>query len=328
METLLRHAHMKISIRSAINFILRKFALTLQDYETTWERAAFSELYQSRIQYIASPSDWPAECIVFSKDRALQLHALLSSCMEKITPQIPFHVLYHASTPAHEKAYEEVMKILSHTTISFVKQVSNNSFRSNLIVLLQTIHSEKMFFLVDDIVFIEDFDVKDFAPLNPDKFVPTLRMGLNLKKCYPLQKEQPLPELIPDVTKDKITWKWGGGLYDWSHPLSLDGNFFSTHEMTTMIRLIDFSAPNTLEDELQRFRRFFLFRTGVSYRKSKILNIPCNKVQTENKNLSGNMHQDYLLEKWQQGYQIDFRNLYGFINESAHQEIPFEFIKR
>lgn len=327
METLLRQAYMQRSLRSAINFILRKLGLTLQDYEATWERAAFSELYQSRIQHVPSTGDWPVECIVFSKDRALQLHALLSSCMEKITPRIPFHVLYYGSTSAHQKAYEEVRELFSHTTIAFVQQDSGNSFRNNLIALLQSIRSEKMFFLVDDIVFTEDFDVQDFAQCDTDKFVQTLRMGLNLKKCYTIQKEQLLPEVISGTTKDTIMWRWDEGLYDWAYPLSVDGHFFSTHEMATMIQLLDFSAPNTLEDQLQKFRRFFLFRMGVCYRKSKIVNIPCNKVQTENKNLCGDMHQDYLLEQWQQGYQMDFRSLYGFANESAHQEIPFGLIK-
>jgi len=319
---------MQRPICSAINFILRKFGLTLQEYEATWERAAFAGLYQSRIQSVAPPGDWPAECIVFSKDRALQLHALLSSCMEKVTPRIPFHVLYHASTPAHQKAYEEVKELFPHTTISFVQQDSGRSFRSNLIALLQSIRSEKMFFLVDDIVFTENFDTRDFAQLDTDTFVPTLRMGLNLKKCYTIQKEQSLPEAMLSATKDTITWRWEDGLYDWAYPLSVDGHFFSTHEIATMIQLIDFSAPNTLEDQLQKFRRFFLFRKGIAYKKSKIVNIPCNKVQTENKNLCGNMHQDFLLEQWQQGYQMDFRSLYGFVNESAHQEIPFDFTHR
>jgi len=312
----------------AANCILKKFGLTLLDYEAAWERTAFAELYQSRIQHVASPGTWSAECIVFSKDRALQLHALLASCMEKVTPQIPFHVLYHASTPAHQKAYEEVRELFSHTAISFVKQGSDNSFRSNLIMLLQSIRSEKMFFLVDDIVFTEDFDVKDFAQFDTDTFVPTLRTGLNLKKCYTIQKEQPLPHFTPGGTKEIMTWRWGEGLYDWAYPLSVDGHFFSTHEMTTMIRLLEFSAPNTLEDQLQKFRRFFLSRMGVCYRKSKIVNIPCNKVQTENKNIHGSLHQDYLLEQWGEGYQMDFRRLYGFMNESAHQEIPFDFIRR
>lgn len=117
----------------------------------------------------------------------------------------------------------------------------------------------KKFFLVDDVVFIEDFDITDFVKFDADKFIPTLRMGMNLKKCYTVQKEQLLPELIADIIddKDKIAWKWDQGVHDWSYPVSLDGHFFSTQEITAMIQLIDFSAPNTLEDQLQKFRRFF-----------------------------------------------------------------------
>ena len=321
---------MQKTIYPIINYVLKKFGLTLQKLEKMWEREAFAKLYESRIKHIPLSSKHPAECILFSKDRALQLHALISSYLEKVASPISIHVLYQTSTPSHRKAYEGVVEIFPNNNISFKKQDDDNSFRSNLISLLQSVHSEKIFFLVDDVLFIEDFDIQDFVKFNTDKFVPTLRMGLNLKKCYTVQKDQPLPELISDIVKDKdkIAWKWNQGVYDWFYPISLDGHFFSTQEIATMIQLINFSAPNTLEDQLQKFRRFFLFRMGVCYRKSKIVNIPCNKVQIENKNLCGNMHQEYLLEQWQQGYQMDFRGLYGFMNESAHQEIPFRFIKR
>jgi hypothetical protein len=305
---------MQKSIYPIINYVLKKFGLTLQELEKMWERNAFAKLYESRIKHIPLSSRHPAKCIVFSKDRALQLHALISSYLEKVASPVPIHILYQTSTPSHQKAYEEVIEIFSNNKISFIKQDSDNSFRNNLISLLKSVHSEKIFFLVDDVLFIQDFDIKDFVKFDTDKFVPTLRMGLNLKKCYTIQKDQPLPELIPNIVKDKdkITWQWDQGVYDWSYPLSLDGHFFSTQEIATMIQLTDFSAPNTLED----------------YRKSKIVNIPCNKVQIENKNLCGNMHQDYLLEQWQNGFQVDCQRLYGFSNVSAHQEISFEFKKR
>lgn len=321
---------MEKSFRTTINFVLKLFGLTLQKYEEKWERDAFAKLYESRIKYVPLSSKYPTECIVFSKDRALQLHALLSSYLEKVASPIPLHILYHTSTPAHGKAYNKVREVFSDNNVSFIKQDSDNSFRSNLISLLKSVDSEKIFFLVDDVLFVENFDIEDFVKFDTDKFVPTLRMGLNLKKCYTIQKDQPLPELIPGVVKDtnKITWEWDHGVYDWSYPLSLDGHFFSTQEIATMIQLTEFSAPNTLEDQLQKFRRFFLFRKGVSYRKSKIVNIPCNKVQIENKNLCGDMHQDYLLEQWQNGLQMDYQSLYGFSNISAHQEIPFGFKKR
>jgi len=313
-----------------INYVLKKFGLTLQEQEKMWELEAFAKLYESSIKHIPLSGRHPAECIVFSKDRALQLHALISSYLEKVASPVPIHILYQTSTPSHQKAYEEVIKIFPNNNVSFTKQDSDNSFRSNLISLLKSVDSEKIFFLVDDVLFIEDFDIQDFVKFDTDKFVPTLRMGLNLKKCYTVQKEQSLPELMPDIVKDKdkITWKWDHGIYDWSYPLSLDGHFFSTQEIAIIIQLTEFSAPNTLEDQLQKFRRFFLFRKGIAYKKSRIVNIPCNKVQIENKNLYGDLHQDFLLEQWQQGYQMDFRGLYGFMNESAHQEIPFRFIKR
>jgi len=313
---------------STLNIVLKRFGLTLQDYEEKWERHAFAKLYESRIKYVPASSIHPAECIAFSKDRALQLHALISSYLEKVTSPVPIHILYQTSTSSHQQAYEELIEIFANNNIFFTKQNADNSFRSNLISLLQSVKAEKFFFLVDDVLFIEDFDIEDFVKFDTDKFVPTLRMGLNLSKCYTIQKDQPLPELIPAKDQDKITWQWNQGLYDWSYPLSLDGHFFSTQEIMTMIQLIDFSAPNSLEDQLQKFRRFFLFRKGIAYHKSRIVNIPCNKVQSENKNIHGNWHQDFLLEQWQKGYQMDYRKLYDVNNISAHQEISFNFRNR
>ena len=316
-------------IHSNINFLLKRFGLILQKSEDEWERNAFAKLYESRITHVAGSSVHPAEGIVFSRDRALQLHALLCSYSEKVVSPVPLHILYHTSTPAHQRAYEEVMKIFSDK-FSFIKQSSNNSFRDNLITLLDSVLAPKVFFLVDDVLFIENFDMGDFEKFDTDKIVPSLRMGLNLERSYTVQKEQPLPELISCAgsDEDKIFWKWDQGANDWFYPLSVDGHFFSTQEIIAMTKLIHFSAPNTYEDQLQKFRRFFLFRMGVGYKKSKIVNIPCNKVQKENKNIYGNIHQDFLLEQWLKGYQMDYRSLYGFSNTSAHQEIPFEFIKR
>ncbi|ESP62794.1 glycosyltransferase involved in cell wall biogenesis-like protein [Smithella sp. ME-1] len=316
-------------IQSGLNFILKQFDLILCECEQEWEREAFARLYESQIIKEAVLCLYPAEGIVFSKDRALQLHALLSSYLENVVSPAPLHILYRVSTSLHQKAYDEVIEMFSGK-FSFTRQSSYASFKNDLVKLLESLHAQKVFFLVDDILVIEKFDINDFALLDTDKTVPSLRMGLNLKKCYTVQKEQPLPELMPnpDINDSKIFWKWDRGLYDWSYPLSVDGHYFSTQEITTMTKLINFSAPNTYEDQLQRFRRFFTIRTGVAYKKSKIVNIPCNKVQEVNKNIHGSIHQDFLLDKWMNGYQMDYRSMYGYINTSVHEEIPFGFIQR
>jgi hypothetical protein len=96
---------------TSINFLLKRFGFILQRSEDKWERDAFEKLYESRLRHITHSSVHPAECIVFSKDRALQLHALLSSYLEKVVSSVPLHILYHTSTPSHQRAYEEVIAI-------------------------------------------------------------------------------------------------------------------------------------------------------------------------------------------------------------------------
>lgn len=317
-------------ICNIINAALKPFDLALQPKNIQWERDALAALYEALIQRTSQKNNYPAECIVFSKDRALQLHALLSSYHEKVTNPVPVHVLYHTSNTSHQKAYEDVISLFNDQQISFIKQNSKDTFREDLITLLESLQSNKVLFLVDDLIFIEDVDLDNFVKFDPDKFVPSLRLGLNLTHCYTLQKQQSLPDFTPNILEenDKLFWEWNQGEYDWGYPLAVDGHLFSTQEITSITRLISFNAPNTFEDNLQRFYRLFSFRTGVCYHKSKIANIPCNKVQRENENICGNIHQDFLLEQWNKGLQMDYQKLYGFINISVHQELTIELVPR
>ncbi|MEL4306298.1 hypothetical protein [Methanococcoides sp. LMO-2] len=275
-------------------------------------------------------NEHPAECIIFSMDRAIQLHALLSSYFEKVTPSVPVHVLYRASSNPHQKAYDSVFSLFDEKQIFPVSQKDKGSFKKQLITILESIKAEKVFFLVDDIIFIEDMDVFDFAKFDPRTTIISLRLGANLKRAYTLQKEQQLPPFISDIIQDsdKLCWKWEDGELDWAYPLSVDGNLFLTREIIALAKSINFNSPNTFESNLQKQLRYFKHRYGVCYKKSKIINIPMNKVQDTNDNIHGTIHQDYLLNQWNHGMQIDYRALYGFVNESAHQEIDITFTKR
>jgi hypothetical protein len=152
-------------------------------------------------------------------------------------------------------------------------------------------------------------------------------MAPHVRRCYTLQKEQPLPE-FRNHESGFLTWKWNEGRYDWGYPLSLDGHLFSTAELRAMVRHTVFSAPNSLEKALQSFGDLFLPRYGACFAESRIVNIPVNKVQTEIDNRSGGVHQDELLEKWEKGMRMDYRRLYDTVNESAHQELPIQLLAR
>ena len=127
---------------------------------------------------------------------------------------------------------------------------------------------------------------------------------------------------------DLLCWTWQQGMHDWAYPLSVDGHIFSTVEIVALAEHTEFLSPNTFEANLQQYEAFFKRRLGVCYRKSRMVNIPCNKVQTDNANIHGDIHQDELLAKWEHGMRIHYQSLYGMDNKSAHQEIALNYIER
>lgn len=290
-----------------------------------------TSLYSERHSVCHKKSSSPASsaCLVFSKDRAMQLHALLSSYFELVTNPAPVNVLYQVSSPLHNESYKELAYIFTGYPVKFHKQ-HDNKFKEDLINILSNQKSDKVFFLVDDMIFVEKINLKIYTAFDTDIFVPSLRLGGNLSFCYTQQAKQPLPSWLdhPQCPSEMLIWSWQNSKFDWAYPLSVDGHLFGRWEILAMTKLLDFAAPNTFEMALQQFIDIFETRIGVAFQKSVVVNIPWNKVQSEHDNMSGNIHQDFLLNKWQAGKQIDYQKLYGLRNISAHQEVSPTLIVR
>lgn len=305
--------------------------LPCRQTDAQWEQDVRVQWDRCRRRWSAARPSATGDMVVFSKDRALQLHALLSSYFALAASTVPVHVLYHVSGDSHAGAYDEVISLFADRPVRFVRQSGPDSFRMDLMEILLSVEGDKVFFAVDDILFVEPFDLADFLGLDTGSYVPTLRMGLNLTHCFlPEKAQQPHPPFAEsaDLGRDKIAWRWDRGASDWGYPLSVDGHLFDRREVVAMAMLTAFKAPNSFEDALQRFRRYFLPRLGVAYRKSKIVNIPCNRVQSERDNAFGDLHQEMLLKKWLRGYRIAYERIYGLDNVSVHQEIELPLVKR
>jgi hypothetical protein len=268
-----------------------------------------------------------AEGIVFSKDRPLQLFALLSSYAELVASPPPLHVLYRASAPAYAEAYDEVLRA---SPAPLGQVVAEARFRDDLLGLLDAVESSRIFFLVDDIVFVRPVDLAPLLALDPGRFVPSLRMGAHLSHSYTYDRPQPLPAFVARVLGDPdlLCWRWREGTLDWGYPLSVDGHLFSTGEIRVLAHACAFAAPNSFEAALQEHRRFFLDRLGVCHREARLLNVPLNKVQEEIANRAGGVDAAVLLAEWQRGRRLDHRSLRGLVNESAHQEVALSFVPR
>lgn len=262
--------------------------------------------------------------IVFSMDRALQLHALLGSYVDLVASPSRLTVIYFASSEEHDAAYQEVFR--EYAELVEVKcQHARQNFKMLVIDALSESVAEHLFFLVDDNMFVEPVDLISFAGHASAYCVPSMRLGQNLSRSYTLQRRQVVPCLSSiESTLDQplLTWLWKCGELDWNYPLSVDGHVFQRLEILAIAKILDFDSPNRFEEQLQKFHAAFSWRLGVCYAKSRLINIPYNRVQTDIDNLHGSVHQDDMLKMWKDGYRIDRNSYYGTVNESAHQEMP------
>lgn len=249
--------------------------------------------------------------IVFSKDRALQLDAFLRSYADNVRPSGNVHVLYRASSPRHEAAYEALFQ--SYSWVRAVQQ--SESFKADVLDLLRGSETNVIFF-VDDQVFLRAWSVMETSGLS-------LRLGTNLTRDYVSNDAmQPLPTFAHEGV-GLLSWCWGDGALAWGYPLSLDGHVFDLAEFRSLVEQTLFYSPNTLEAHLQRFAPEFRKRRGLCYTVSKVVNVPWNMVQTDwhTRHAEGNGAEE-MLKHWEHDERIPVRWLYGMVNQSTHQEFP------
>jgi hypothetical protein len=306
-----------------INFVLDYFNLQLTRKNDNYAQRL--ELYKKLFHINSEAVEKNIGCIVFSFDRALQLDALLRSFFLNKTGECPVIVIYKASDENHHLAYQEVIARFQNDLVEFIEE--KNSFKSTLLRALHQIGTGKIFFLVDDIIFTEKFDCDFLSEIDTSKVIFSLRMGNHLNYSFVVNKRQKLPSFT-SKNDEYLYWDWECGELDWAYPLSVDGHIFNRYEIQCLAEHFDFKAPNSFEGAIQNTKELLSRRLGMSYKKARIVNIPCNKVQNEVDNLHGTFHQDELLNIWQKGQEIDIDPLQGYVNHSVHEEISFKFKER
>lgn len=270
--------------------------------------------------------------IVFSKDRAMQLHALLSSYYFYVKNPVSLSVLYTTSNQRHDHSYEELKTVFSHENIQFRKETA---FKPDLENLLADTGSDILFFMTDDGMFIDSFDMNEVTLFNPVHIIPSLIKGLDLTYCYIQNRNQQLPAFLTppqtEIPSAMKCWEWGKAesFSDWAYPLSLDVTFYNKNEIETLITHSSYSGPNSLETNLHNnYASIFLKRKGICFDKAKYVNVVCNVVNNEHKNRNTGLHStEELLKKWEEGYRIEFEKFFGK-NCTDVEQASFNFIKR
>lgn len=268
-------------------------------------------------------------CVIFSKDRALQLYSLLDTYFAKVQNPVPVFVIYGASEEGHSQAYREVETGFTERSVPVTFVPDGKGFRETLMSVLAAIKTRSIIFLVDDIIFIGAVDLALASAIDPQAAVLSLRHSPHLRRSYTANVDQPPPAFQSSgIHPDVLAFNWFEQGNEWSDPWSVDGQVLSTAEVRVITRISRFRAPNSYEIALKTFNDMARNRRGLCFTESKILNLPINRVQSEVANISGSISSAYLLEQWNKGLMIDAAMFEGHIPKSPHEEHAITFRRR
>ncbi len=249
----------------------------------------------------------------------MQLHALLSSFEENVIGDYRLKVLCR-----YDEKYLKALKEIKDNfqSVIFIDEVN---FQDQV---EKSVGDDLQAFLVDDIVVKDKVDLNFVAGVlsqNDHILCFSLRLGLHLKKCYMLDAPQKIPSGM--TQGDLFVWDWRQGEYDWGYPLSVDGHVFRANDLKEWIKNLRFKNPNQFEDSLQALKYYTSRNSCVCFHRSKIVNIPLNRVQEDYKNRNIGENVEDLLPLWNEGLRFSTNELFDISNDGVHSDIKMNFTK-
>lgn len=315
---------LKTKILKILNKVLEKVGYTLK---STYSLALMNKFYEYfRLELGNCNYEQEIISLVFSKDRAMQVHSFLSSYFENINNYSKMIVLYKASNKEHLNSYKDLEEIFKTYPVIFVEEVN---FREQFIDIVSKCNSKKIIFYVDDMLFTHKFDYRHLNTIDPYKTIISLSRGCDMTYSSVLLKQLELPK-FKRRDDELIEFDWNNikGSSDWAYPLGISGYMFATKEFVAMIRSAPFKAPNSLESAMQVFLPIFENRKGICTENAISVCVHANLVQTEGYNpVLGTFTIEELLKKWKEGYQIEYSEFYNK-PMTVTQEQNYTFVQR
>jgi len=262
----------------------------------------------------------PVNCVIFSKDRPMQLDACLRS-IDRFEPYAgPITVIYQATSSDFETGYALLME--SAADVEFIEQ---SSFEDDVLTATDG-ELEYTVFHTDDDVFYRG---PPAPPLPAEGFAAfSLRLGANTTYCYSSGSPQPLPPFSRH--SPFLGWNWNRAEHDFAYPMSLDGHVFRTPALQELLRGARFGNPNELEEELH-LRRHRMPSWLLSFEQSCLVSIPLNIVSSTHANRASKkpeLSPLRLNDRFLAGERIALESIDASSICAAHQELPLKFEAR
>lgn len=266
------------------------------------------------------------DLIIFSFDRPMQLWAYLESIYIYIVGIHKIFVIYRTSTDAFEKAYEQVK--IAFPEIIFLQQQNKNPTAQFKPLLLETTFSfstsNYVVFGVDDIIVTDYVDINAcLGALAQEKaYGFFLRIGKNITKCYTcgFKGEYKIPPLKEIKNfRNIFLWKFAEGVHGWSYIHTVDMTIYAKKDIKDFLYSLEYKTPNQLEGRWAK--KVDRKKKGLCFERSKMVNIPINRVQNDYHNMSMNLFSTgEMLDLFNQGKRIDISPFFQIKNQACHME--------
>lgn len=260
----------------------------------------------------------PIHCLVFSKDRAMQLDAFLRSA-KRHAPYASITALIHPRRDSTNTDPSYGQCAYEHPHVRWRDDdVPHRTFEQGAREFVDA--HERVVFHTDDEVFYRTPPAGLFD--NADDVV-TLRQGRNTSWCQVLSCEQQIPAGFP-------RWRWRDAEHDFAYPLSLNATVYRSGWIRPLLNF-PFVNPTRLEAGLACQHASFQPEYMVAPELSCTVALPHNVVSVDS-NCPRGGNPDWqpgpLNERYLDGWRIDLDSMdFGDI-VAAHQEVPLMFARR
>lgn len=282
------------------------------------------------------------QAVIFSKDRALQLHGLLASFAARCrdVADVSIAVIYKASSAEYAAGYEQLQRDLcGRLDVEWVEESHFKHDLTRLVIgemrwwrcLLGVVPADKadcLLFMVDDNLFVREFQLS--AALEALEKFPrsigfSLRVGKNTTYCYSNRCDQPLPD-FEHADDGILSFQWPGQVGDFGYPLEVSSSVYRAKDLVGLLSNLPYANPNRLEQGLSLSSKLFA-RTRpelLCFDQSVAFCAPVNIVQSVLDNRAGNAEKNSIANlnrKFLEGWRVNVEALNGFVPHAAHQEI-------
>jgi len=269
--------------------------------------------------------------IFFSKDRAMQLDAAISSIRMHCNDlhSVQKFVIFKISSKIHENQY----KLLKEENHDFIF-VEETKVVQQILDLAESF--EFVSFHCDDNIYIRDFSfAKAVGILTRNKLVlaHSFRLGKNVTYSYTKNSPELQPKFFVSEDQKTLCWDWTKMKHrGFGYPLEVSASVYHSKDVLPLIAKNPNVAVGNIESYFKNYRGTFANSSPLLTCEAlpSVISVPVNRVGVVH-NQAGQTHSYSirdLASKFSEGFRIDTTRFNNYITNVTHIELEFSFERR